>query len=164
MEAIQQMVKETQEGIVAYDSMDDREILCFIDILDMLGDNPMQSEIAGHMGTGSTNLGCRMCDVGGSKEYKKGDVGYASLYGVREKRNTNKFKLIPKKTDRKTAYTSRNKIPYLPAVWKSYSGRIHSQRRARLRIEGLDCTILLGEPQKASGGDCGVFSSGNRTC
>ena len=94
MEAIQQMLKEAEQGFVTYDSADDREVLCFIDVLDVLGDNPMQSELAGHMGTGSTNLGCRMCDVGGTKEFKKGDVGYASLYGVRPKICINESKLI----------------------------------------------------------------------
>ena len=77
------MLAEAQEGIVAYDCQDQCEALVLIDVLDLLGDNPMQSEVTGHMGTGSTNHNCRDCDVGGPKAYKRSNEGYESLYNVR---------------------------------------------------------------------------------
>ena len=93
-EAIQKMLKDAEAGVVAWNMYTQEEAMFSVGVLHVDGDNPMQSELAGHMGIGSTNLGCRMYDVGGTKEFKKGDVGYASLYGVRPKICINESKLI----------------------------------------------------------------------
>lgn len=50
-------------------------------ILDADGDNPMQSEMSGHIG-GNGNYDCRRCKRGGTEAWKITDEGYASLYEV----------------------------------------------------------------------------------
>lgn len=82
-EAIQKMLKEAEDGFAAYDSIVGEEIFCIIGVLDLLDDNPMQSELAGHMGTTSANHNCRVCEAGGSKKFKRSDEGYEGLYNVR---------------------------------------------------------------------------------
>ena len=44
-EAIQKMLSQAEDGFLAYDSVAREEIFCVIGILDLLGDNPMQSEL-----------------------------------------------------------------------------------------------------------------------
>jgi len=46
------------------------------------GNNPIQSEICGHIG-GNGNHPCRKCHAGGSKEFKETNAGYHSLFQVR---------------------------------------------------------------------------------
>ena len=45
-------------------------------------DNPMQSEIACHIGSNG-NYPCRRCEIGGSQKEKESDVGYESFFLVR---------------------------------------------------------------------------------
>lgn len=45
-------------------------------------DNPMQSELSGHIG-GSGNLFCHRCDVGGPDDMKQSDEGFHALFSVR---------------------------------------------------------------------------------
>ncbi|KAG1836044.1 hypothetical protein DFJ58DRAFT_719191 [Suillus subalutaceus] len=54
-----------ESGIVAWDCKD--------------RDNPMQAEECSHAGL-NCNYYCRMCDVGGTKEYKESEAGYSSIF------------------------------------------------------------------------------------
>lgn len=44
-------------------------------------DNPMQSQISGHIG-GNGNLMCRKCEVGGTTEHKETNDGFHSIFSV----------------------------------------------------------------------------------
>ena len=45
------------------------------------GDNPVQSEVCGHIG-GNGNQLCRKCHAGGTHEVKQSDEGFHSLFEV----------------------------------------------------------------------------------
>lgn len=45
------------------------------------GDNPMQAEQCSHTGLASNHF-CRICNVGGTQEYKATDEGYKTLFAV----------------------------------------------------------------------------------
>lgn len=69
--------KYQEEGIVAFDSEFQEDILVIPDVLALLGDNPMQSELACHIGL-TARLFCRTCwigdgDEGGGNEGEDGD-------------------------------------------------------------------------------------------
>lgn len=45
------------------------------------GDNPMQAEECSQAGLLANHF-CRTCDIGGLKEFKASDEGYAQLFSV----------------------------------------------------------------------------------
>lgn len=62
-----------------FDSATNRIVRVRLVLLVVVGDNPMASEIANHIGPHSNKF-CRKCDAGGSMEAKSSDDGYASLF------------------------------------------------------------------------------------
>ncbi|KAI0750509.1 hypothetical protein C8Q74DRAFT_1211986 [Fomes fomentarius] len=54
-------------------------------VLFLAGDNPMQAELCSHIGLKGNHF-CRICKVGGDREFKCSDVGYASLLKPGEQR------------------------------------------------------------------------------
>lgn len=79
--AISSQIIQSQKGIIAYDSKHNEEIVFRTGVFDIVGDNPMQSEIASHSGLTSVVL-CRKGDGGGSKAHRKTAEGFESLFHV----------------------------------------------------------------------------------
>lgn len=55
-----------REGITAWDCVDREEVLVIPAVLALLGDNPMQSELASHIGL-TARMFCRICWVSGGR-------------------------------------------------------------------------------------------------
>lgn len=73
--------KAAENGVVAWDCLYEEEVILRPYGLLWAGDNPMQAEECSHAGL-SCNYFCRTCQVGGTKEYKRSDEGYQSLFEV----------------------------------------------------------------------------------
>ncbi len=74
--------KASEKGIVAWDCINEEEvILCPYPLL-FAGDNPMQAEECSQGGL-TCNYFCRTCKVGGTRESKMTDMGFESLFHVR---------------------------------------------------------------------------------
>ena len=73
--------KCSESGIIAWDCKNMEEVLLDPYGLFLAGDNPMQAEECSHAGL-ACNLFCRTCDVGGTKEFKQSDEGYATIFKV----------------------------------------------------------------------------------
>ncbi|KAM6489231.1 hypothetical protein JOM56_015401, partial [Amanita muscaria] len=73
------IVKARDQGIIAYDCKDGVEVLLMPYGLFFGGDNPMQAIQCSHGGL-QTNFFCRTCAVGGTKEYKASEKGYAEIF------------------------------------------------------------------------------------
>lgn len=65
-----------------YDAVKRRCVLIRPWVLFLAGDNPMQAELCSHIGLKGNHF-CRICKVGGDREFKCSDAGYASLLKVR---------------------------------------------------------------------------------
>ncbi|TFK51166.1 hypothetical protein OE88DRAFT_1735116 [Heliocybe sulcata] len=83
MEIIQAVCETLQrtrskEPIKTWDSVRQRHILIRPWLLFVPGDNPMQAEVASHVGLNGNHF-CRRCHVGGPKEFKESDEGYPTL-------------------------------------------------------------------------------------
>lgn len=70
-----------KDGIIAFDSELDEEVMFFLNILFESGDNPMICEICLHIGLRGNKF-CPRCNVGGDKKHKVSDSGYESLFHV----------------------------------------------------------------------------------
>ncbi|KAG1819450.1 hypothetical protein EV424DRAFT_1472622 [Suillus variegatus] len=68
-----------QSGIVAWDCKNEEEVMLILCRLFLAGDNPMQAEECSHAGL-NCNYFCRMCNIGGTKEYKAFEEGYNSIF------------------------------------------------------------------------------------
>ena len=70
-----------KDPVVVFD-VEANEDVCFkLSTNSSPSDNPMQSEIMGHIG-GKGNHFCRKCDVGGNKLHKESNDGYHCLFKV----------------------------------------------------------------------------------
>lgn len=72
-----------KEGVVAYDCLDQEEVLLRPYALFFAGDNPMQCEECSGAGLNANHF-CRTCEVGGTQEYKRSDEGFAEIFKVDE--------------------------------------------------------------------------------
>jgi hypothetical protein len=70
-----------KEPVVVFDVEANEEVCFKLSTNSGPSDNPMQSEISGHIG-GKGNHFCRKCKVGGNKLHKESDDGYHSLFEV----------------------------------------------------------------------------------
>ncbi|KAI0755371.1 hypothetical protein C8Q80DRAFT_1266837 [Daedaleopsis nitida] len=68
-----------------YDCEKNRCVLICPWILFLAGDNPMQAELCSHIGL-KGNYFCRICKVGGDKDFKCSNDGFASLMKIGEQR------------------------------------------------------------------------------
>lgn len=76
--------RSTHQNPVQVFDVERKEDVCFkISTNSGPSDNPMQSEITGHIG-GKGNHFCRKCDVGGTKLHKESDEGFHSLFEVND--------------------------------------------------------------------------------
>lgn len=73
--------KAAEKGVLAWDAKYQREVILRPYALFFPGDNPMQADHTSHAGL-NCNFFCRTCMVGGSKAYKAGDEGFASIFEV----------------------------------------------------------------------------------
>ncbi|KIL54692.1 hypothetical protein M378DRAFT_44032, partial [Amanita muscaria Koide BX008] len=73
------IIKARDHGVTAYDCKDREEVLLMPYGLFLGSDNPMQATQCSHGGL-QTNLFCRICMVGGTKEYKASEKGYAEIF------------------------------------------------------------------------------------
>lgn len=69
-------------GVKAWDPVNEEEVILRPFVMFLPGDNPMQAEECSHAGLLANHF-CRTCDVGGTKEFKASNEGYASLFEVR---------------------------------------------------------------------------------
>ncbi|KAF8599820.1 hypothetical protein BDV93DRAFT_534000 [Ceratobasidium sp. AG-I] len=87
---------------VAFDCETGEEILIRPFPLFWAGDNPMQSEHCSGHGLDSTRF-CRTCDVGGTNEFKQSELGYPTLFKVREAikriRSNDTLKIVEKRLE-----------------------------------------------------------------
>ena len=77
-----QLFRSTEHGCVAFDCEQNEEVLFAISILSLPADNPMQSELASHIGM-KGNCFCRCCGVGGTQQEKGSKEGFHALFSVR---------------------------------------------------------------------------------
>jgi len=81
------MFRDTADkGIEAWDCKFSEEIVIRPYALFFPGDNPMQAEECSQAGL-HCNFFCRTCKVGGTKEFKRSDEGFAEILKVRHARN-----------------------------------------------------------------------------
>ncbi|EIM79308.1 uncharacterized protein STEHIDRAFT_69687, partial [Stereum hirsutum FP-91666 SS1] len=79
-------VRASKEGWIAYDCELGTECMFEVGILNLPADNPMQAELASHVGLRGNHF-CRRCDVGGTGKEKETDAGYDALFKSGEVRN-----------------------------------------------------------------------------
>lgn len=75
------VLRSTESGCVAYDCEQNEEIMFALGIFSLPADNPMQSELASHIGLKGNHF-CRRCDVGGTQQEKSSEEGFHSLFSV----------------------------------------------------------------------------------
>ncbi|KAI0054541.1 hypothetical protein BV25DRAFT_1922595 [Artomyces pyxidatus] len=83
--ALCEQIQSTRDGYAAYNCELHEEILFRVGILNLPADNPMQAELASHIGLNG-NMFCRRCTVGGPQAYKQSDDGYDTLFHPGTKR------------------------------------------------------------------------------
>jgi hypothetical protein len=74
-------LRSTEHGCVAYDCGQNEEIMFALGIFSLPADNPMQSELASHIGL-KGNYFCHRCGVGGTQQEKSSEEGFHSLFSV----------------------------------------------------------------------------------
>ncbi|KAK7016753.1 hypothetical protein VNI00_018830 [Paramarasmius palmivorus] len=77
--AFMDCIRDTHDGILAYDCKYKEECLFTLHAHFLAGDNPMQAEEASQSSLNANHF-CRTCDVGGTKVYKASEEGYARLF------------------------------------------------------------------------------------
>lgn len=130
--SISKMIEATQrEPMITWDSLENRQVRLRFEVISIVSDNPMASEIIDHIGQKGNHF-CRRCEVGGTLQARQSDEGYHKLFTSGPKR-TKEGNLVQLKKQAILAIKAELKITGAKLQLKS---RKDSNRRQRSILHG----------------------------